>query len=78
MTLQGRQIRFSPVTLKDSQRVRLQRLYPKAIYKQATEILLVPVPMTKPVGGRPLRDLDLLKWCADLVEALFLEPARVQ
>ncbi|ADG89829.1 transcription-repair coupling factor [Thermobispora bispora] len=78
VTLQGRQIRFSPVTLKDSQRVRLQRLYPKAIYKQATEILLVPVPMTKPVGGRPLRDLDLLKWCADLVEALFLEPARVQ
>jgi hypothetical protein len=23
------------------------------------------------VGGTPLRDLELLKWCRDLVEAMF-------
>jgi transcription-repair coupling factor (superfamily II helicase) len=34
------------------------------------------VPKTKPIGGRPLRDLELLTWCTDLVEAMFLEPAR--
>ncbi|GIH49019.1 transcription-repair coupling factor [Microbispora rosea] len=78
VTLQGQQIRFAPVELKDSQQVRLQRLYPRSIWKQATGILLVPVPKTKPIGGQPLRDLDLLKWCGDLVEALFLEPMRVQ
>ncbi|MEU7937216.1 transcription-repair coupling factor [Microbispora bryophytorum] len=78
VTLQGQQIRFAPVELRDSQQVRLQRLYPRSIWKQATSTLLVPVPKTKPIGGQPLRDLDLLKWCGDLVEALFLEPMRVQ
>jgi transcription-repair coupling factor (superfamily II helicase) len=78
VTLQGQQIKFAPVSLKDSQQVRLQRLYPKALLKQATETMLVPVPKTKPIGGQPLRDLDLLKWCGDLVEAMFLEPMRVQ
>jgi transcription-repair coupling factor (superfamily II helicase) len=77
VTLQGPNIKFGPVVLKESQQVRLDRLYKKAIYKQAAETLLVPVPKTKPLGGQPLRDLDLLKWCGDLVEAMFLEQARV-
>jgi transcription-repair coupling factor (superfamily II helicase) len=76
VTLQGQHIRFGPVTLKESQQVRLQRLYPKSILKQPTKTMLVPVPKTKPLGGRPLRDLELLRWCGDLVEAMFLEPAR--
>ncbi|WP_184967542.1 transcription-repair coupling factor [Nonomuraea endophytica] len=77
VTLQGQNIKFGPVVLKESQQVRLDRLYKSAIYKQAAKTLLVPMPKTKPVGGQPLRDLDLLKWCGDLVEAMFLEPARV-
>ncbi|MFI6484187.1 transcription-repair coupling factor [Nonomuraea sp. NPDC050663] len=77
VVLQGTNIKFGPVVLRESQQVRLQRLYKTAIYKQAAETLLVPVPKTKPVGGQPLRDLALLKWCGDLVEAMFLEPARV-
>ncbi|WP_327089342.1 transcription-repair coupling factor [Nonomuraea sp. NBC_01738] len=77
VTLQGQNIKFGPVVLRESQQVRLDRLYKKAIYKQAAETLLVPAPKTKPLGGQPLRDLDLLKWCGDLVEAMFLEPARV-
>ncbi|MEU4573753.1 transcription-repair coupling factor [Nonomuraea sp. NPDC023979] len=77
VTLQGQNIKFGPAVLKESQQVRLDRLYKKAVYKQAAETLLVPVPKTKPLGGQPLRDLDLLKWCGDLVEAMFLEPARV-
>ncbi|MET8157255.1 transcription-repair coupling factor [Sphaerisporangium sp. NPDC005289] len=76
VALQGQHIRFAPVTLRESQQVRLDRLYPKAILKVAAETLLVPVPKTRPLGGQPLRDLDLLKWCTDLVEAMFLEPAR--
>ncbi|MED7929650.1 transcription-repair coupling factor [Nonomuraea sp. LP-02] len=77
VTLQGQNIKFGPARLRESQQVRLDRLYKKAVYKQAAETLLVPIPKTKPLGGQPLRDLDLLKWCGDLVEALFLEPARV-
>ncbi|MFF0306807.1 transcription-repair coupling factor [Streptosporangium sp. NPDC004379] len=75
VALQGQNIRFAPVDLRDSQQVRLQRLYPKALLKQAAGTLLVPVPKTRPLGGQPLRDLDLLKWCGDLVQAMFLEGA---
>jgi transcription-repair coupling factor (superfamily II helicase) len=73
VTLQGSHVRFSPVRLPDSRVVRLQRLYPKSINKTATNTLLVPMPKTAPLGGRPLRDQELLKWCTDLVEALFLD-----
>jgi transcription-repair coupling factor (superfamily II helicase) len=72
VTLQGNHIRFSPVRLPDSRKVRLQRLYPKSILKAATNTLLVPAPKTAPLGGRPLRDQELLKWSTDLVEALLL------
>src|SRR5262249_12364309 len=46
VTIQGNHIRFSPVQLPDSRKVRLQRLYPKSILKAATNTLLVPVPKT--------------------------------
>ncbi|WP_067483405.1 transcription-repair coupling factor [Actinomadura hibisca] len=74
--LQGNFVKFAPVDLPESRQVRLQRLYPKSVLKPATSTLLVPVPKTAPLGGRPLRDQELLKWATDLVEALFLEPAR--
>jgi transcription-repair coupling factor (superfamily II helicase) len=75
VTLQGNFVKFTPVRLPDSRQVRLQRLYPKSILKPATDTLLVPAPKTAPIGGRPLRDQELLKWATDLVEALFLESA---
>ncbi|MEV7007122.1 transcription-repair coupling factor [Streptosporangium sp. NPDC051022] len=78
VTLQGQNVRFAPVELRDSQQVRLQRLYPKALLKQAAGTLLVPVPKTRPLGGQPLRDLDLLRWCGDLVQAMFLENVPVK
>lgn len=77
VVLQGQNVKFAPVSLRESQQVRLARLYKNALYKPTTETLLVPVPKTKPMGGRPLRDLDLLKWSDDLVAAMFLEPAPV-
>jgi transcription-repair coupling factor (superfamily II helicase) len=77
ITVQGNFIKFTPVHLPDSKQVRLQRLYPKSILKPATDTLLVPAPKTAPLGGRPLRDQELLKWAGDLVESLFL-PAPAQ
>ncbi|TDD67256.1 transcription-repair coupling factor, partial [Actinomadura rubrisoli] len=76
VTVQGNFIKFTPADLPDSKQVRLQRLYPKSILKPATDTLLVPAPKTAPLGGRPLRDQELLKWATDLVEALFLESVR--
>jgi transcription-repair coupling factor (superfamily II helicase) len=35
--------RLSPLPLKASQRIRLQRLHPKAVYKEGEELLIVPV-----------------------------------
>jgi len=76
VALQGNHVKFAPVELPDSMQVRLQRLYPKSVLKPALRTLLVPTPKTKPLGGRPLRDQELLKWATDLVEALLPERAR--
>ena len=36
--------RLSPLPLKTSQQIRLARLHPRAIYKEAEQLLIVPVP----------------------------------
>ncbi|MQA93415.1 MAG: transcription-repair coupling factor [Streptosporangiales bacterium] len=73
VTLQGQHVRFAPVRLRESQTVRLNRLYPKAVYKPQVDTLLVPTPKTATLGGKPLRDLPLLTWANDLVQAMFLD-----
>ncbi|GAA1106602.1 transcription-repair coupling factor [Nocardiopsis composta] len=75
VVLQGSQIRFSPVELRESQTLRLRRLHPKAVYKEPTGTLLVPVPKAGGLGGKQLRDLELLAWCTDLVQSV-LEPGK--
>ncbi len=71
--VQGRQIRFSPVELADSRALRLARLYKGAVIKPALRQILVPAPMTAPVGGRPLRDVAVLEWAGQLIRAILLE-----
>jgi transcription-repair coupling factor (superfamily II helicase) len=74
ITLQGSHVRFAPVVLPDSRTVRVQRLYPKTLLKPAVRTMLVPVP--KPgassggFGGEPLRDTELLAWCAEVVRSV--------
>jgi transcription-repair coupling factor (superfamily II helicase) len=74
ITAQGSTIRFAPLELRDSQQVRLKRLYPRAVYKPATTLVSLPKPTEGAAGGRmgapPLRDRALLAWCTDLLEAL--------
>ena len=38
--------RLSPLPLKTSQQIRLTRLHPKAVYKEADQLLIVPIPAT--------------------------------
>ena len=77
VVLQGNQIRFAPVDLRESQTLRLQRLYPKSVVKGPTRTVLVPCPTDAPpgrFGGRPLRDVRLLEWVATLARDVFGSP----
>ena len=70
--VQGNRIRFAPVELRDSQRLRLERLYRGTIIKPAIRQILVPAPKTAPVGGRPLRDREILEWAGGLLREVML------
>jgi transcription-repair coupling factor (superfamily II helicase) len=76
VSLQGSVVRFAPLKLRESQVLRLQRLYPKSIVKQTVDTVLVPRPVTKPFGGQPLGDMALLAWAQDLLKTV-LEPLQV-
>ncbi|NLT31043.1 MAG: transcription-repair coupling factor [Propionibacterium sp.] len=73
---QGSNIRFGPVDLPESRQLRLARLHPSAVVKAATRTLLVPRPMTAPMGGRPVVDAELLEWCSAVVSDI-IAPAPV-
>ncbi len=71
--VQGSMVRFAPVGLRESQQLRLDRLYPKSLHKEAVRTMLVPRPTTARVGGTPLRDTAVLEWAGDLVRAVLLD-----
>ncbi|WP_261570602.1 transcription-repair coupling factor [Frankia gtarii] len=71
ITAAGRQIRFAPLELRESQTMRLTRLYKGAVVKPAMRIVLVPAPTeTGRIGSRPLRDRALLAWAGQLLAAV--------
>ena len=76
VTLQGSVVRFGPVDLPESGVLRMQRLYPKTLFKPSVRTMLVPRPMTARVGGQPVLDVALLAWCRAVVDALLDGPAR--
>jgi transcription-repair coupling factor (superfamily II helicase) len=80
VSLQGSSVRFTPLELPESAQLRLTRLYDKAHYKPAVSTATVPRPkgVLKPdgsfaearFGGEHLRDIPLLLWCAQLLDAV--------
>ena len=70
ITAGGSTVRFGPVELPESGRLRLQRLYPGTVVKVAARTILVPRPRTAPVGGALLKDEALLAWCRELIESV--------
>ncbi len=72
ISVHGANVRFAPVELRESQALRLQRLYPRSLVKEPVRTILVPKPMTAPVAGRPLRDTAVLQWAADLIRSVML------
>ena len=74
----GPHLRLAPVTLRESQVVRLQRTVKGAQWRAGPKHLMVPEPKDRPVGGRPLRDralLDALARVLDDVVGFGLPPA---
>jgi transcription-repair coupling factor (superfamily II helicase) len=63
-------VRFAPLQLRESQTMRLQRLFPRSLVKPAVGTVLVPRPTTARIGGQPLRDEALLDWARALLEAV--------
>ncbi|GAA1816191.1 transcription-repair coupling factor [Planosporangium flavigriseum] len=77
VSLQGKHVRFGPLNLPDSKQLRLKRFYPDSVYKAGTDTVSLPRPMTKRIGGEPLRDTALLDWAAELLKTVLGEPALV-
>ncbi|HET8718875.1 MAG TPA: transcription-repair coupling factor, partial [Nocardioidaceae bacterium] len=74
VTLQGKYVRFAPVNLPDSVKVRLDRMYPKSVVKAAVRTMLVPRPTSRVVGAPPVRDEPLLAWARAVIDSV-IDPA---
>jgi transcription-repair coupling factor (superfamily II helicase) len=73
ISVQGSFVRFGPLQLPESKQLRLQRLYPGSLVKDAVHTILVPRPMTARVAGQPMRDTAVLRWASDLIEVVLLD-----
>ena len=73
VTLQGNLVRFGPVELRDSRKMRLDRLYPRTLHKANLRTILVPRPSSAVIGGSPVRDRELLGWASRLIEEILLD-----
>ena len=70
-------IRVTPLTLLDSQQMRLKRMYPSATYRATTSTITIPIPrVSGSVGSPRVRDAELLRVVANLLLALDGKPQR--
>ena len=79
---QGNYIRFGPVNgrllpsgervdLPESRQLRLKRMHPGTLLKDAANVALVPRPKTQTMPIAPIEGLPLLEWATGVVEAVF-------
>ncbi|MGH3339924.1 MAG: TRCF domain-containing protein, partial [Propionibacteriaceae bacterium] len=67
---QGRFIRFGPAHLPESRVLRLQRLHPGSVVKDAAGSVLLPRPAS-PAAGDSLKDTELLGWATEVINQIF-------
>ncbi|MFE6038496.1 transcription-repair coupling factor [Streptomyces sp. NPDC056452] len=70
IVLQGANIRFAPVELRESQELRLKRLHPKTVIKPAAHQILVPRPTAGRIGGKPVVGRELLSWTGEFLTTI--------
>nr|WP_156610569.1 transcription-repair coupling factor [Auraticoccus cholistanensis] len=67
---QGNYIRFGPLDLPESRMLRLKRLHPGAVVKEAAGFVLVPRPRAG-LGRLAPTGEELLRWCGQVVRDVF-------
>ncbi|MFJ2443075.1 MULTISPECIES: transcription-repair coupling factor [unclassified Streptomyces] len=70
IVLQGANIRFAPVELRESQELRLKRLHPRTVIKPAAHQILVPRPTAGKIGGKPVVGRELLAWTGEFLTTI--------
>ncbi|MFF3244375.1 transcription-repair coupling factor [Streptomyces sp. NPDC002870] len=70
IVLQGSNIRFAPVELRESQELRLKRLYPRTVIKPTVHQILVPRPTAGKIGGKPVVGRELLAWTGEFLTTI--------
>lgn len=70
IVLQGPNIRFAPVELRESQELRLKRLHPRTIMKPNLHQILVPRPTAGKIGGKPVVGRELLAWTGEFLTTI--------
>ncbi|MFI0981386.1 transcription-repair coupling factor [Streptomyces sp. NPDC021093] len=70
IVLQGPNIRFAPVELRESQELRLKRLYPRTVIKGTAHQILVPRPSSGQIGGKPVVGRELLAWTGEFLTTI--------
>ncbi|MFJ6697397.1 transcription-repair coupling factor [Streptomyces sp. NPDC091272] len=70
IVLQGPNIRFAPVELRESQELRLKRLYPRTVIKPTAHQILVPRPSSGKIGGKPVVGRELLSWTGEFLATI--------
>jgi transcription-repair coupling factor (superfamily II helicase) len=70
IVLQGNFVKFSRVYLRESQELRLKRVFPGSIVKKQSDHILVPRPKTSGFPAEPVTGLPLLEWCRSLIDGV--------
>jgi len=71
VTASATTIRVTPLTLLDSQQMRLKRMYPSATYRATTSTITIPIPRAEGGIAAPrVRDAEMLRVVAGLLLAL--------
>ncbi|MCX4823647.1 transcription-repair coupling factor [Streptomyces sp. NBC_01142] len=70
IVLQGSNIRFAPVELRESQELRLKRLHPRTVIKAPARQIMVPRPTAGKIGGKPVVGRELLAWTGEFLTTI--------
>jgi transcription-repair coupling factor (superfamily II helicase) len=78
VAISGKNLRLTPVVLPESAQIKLSRIYPGSIYKNATQILLVARP-TAPnwIESASVGDTSTLTWVNSVLREL-IEPIKLR
>jgi transcription-repair coupling factor (superfamily II helicase) len=78
VAISGKNLRLTPVVLPESAQIKLSRIYPGSIYKNATQILLVARPTTPNwIESASVGDTSTLTWVNSVLREL-IEPIKLR